>query len=203
MTKSTIDRLTSLGEEVLGKASQNPTANRVLQGAMQMKERVDDLSKRVRGLEGMEKRIAELEQRAREARGRREARRPLASSAKKTRYEGVGTRSRSAPGTTSKLAGVVPTCSPSTSIGSRSAASTSTRVERSDLDLRVVHVVALVDLRRRRQEVELADVADQDDVEQAVVRLRAPARASSRRRARRRSRRSRRASGRGARRRRA
>ena len=63
MAKSTIDRLTALGEEVLGKASQNPTAHRMLQGAMQMKERVDDLSKRVRGLEGMEKRIAQLEKR--------------------------------------------------------------------------------------------------------------------------------------------
>lgn len=63
MAKSTIDRLTSLGEEVLGKASQYPTANRVLQSAMQMKERVDDLSKRVRGLEAMEKRIALLEKR--------------------------------------------------------------------------------------------------------------------------------------------
>ncbi len=63
MTKSTIDRLTSLGEEVIGKASQNPTANRVLQSAIQMKERVDDLSKRVRGLEAMEKQIAELEKR--------------------------------------------------------------------------------------------------------------------------------------------
>jgi TolA-binding protein len=63
MTKSTIDRLTSLGEDVIGKASQYPTANRVLQGAMQMKERVDDLSKRVRGLEAMEKQIAELEKR--------------------------------------------------------------------------------------------------------------------------------------------
>ncbi len=63
MTKSTIDRLTSLGEEVLGKASQYPTANRVLQSAMQLKERVDDLSKRVRGLEAMEKRIALLEKR--------------------------------------------------------------------------------------------------------------------------------------------
>ncbi len=63
MTKSTIDRLTSLGEDVIGKASQYPTANRVLQGAMQMKDRVDDLSKRVRGLEAMEKQIAELEKR--------------------------------------------------------------------------------------------------------------------------------------------
>jgi hypothetical protein len=63
MTKSTLDRLTSLGEEVIGKASQNPSLARVVSAATQMKDRVDDLSKRVRGLEGMEKRIAELEQR--------------------------------------------------------------------------------------------------------------------------------------------
>jgi hypothetical protein len=63
MTKSTIDRLTSLGEEVLGKASQNPTAHRILQSAMQYKERLDDLSKRVRGLEGMDKKVAQLEKR--------------------------------------------------------------------------------------------------------------------------------------------
>ena len=63
MAKSTLDRLTSLGEEVLGKAQQNPAAHRLLQGAMQVKDRVDDLSKRVRGLEAMEKRIADLEQR--------------------------------------------------------------------------------------------------------------------------------------------
>jgi hypothetical protein len=63
MTKNTLDRLATLGEEVLGKASQNPNLSRVVQGAMQLKERVDDLARRVRGLEGMEKRIAELESR--------------------------------------------------------------------------------------------------------------------------------------------
>lgn len=67
MTKSTIERLTALGEEVLDKASQNPTAHRLLQsamqGAMQLKDRVDDLSKRVRGLEEMEKKIGQLEKR--------------------------------------------------------------------------------------------------------------------------------------------
>ena len=63
MTKNPLDRLANLGEEVLGKASQSPTANRVLQSAMQMKDRVDDLTKRVRGLEGMEKRITQLEKR--------------------------------------------------------------------------------------------------------------------------------------------
>jgi hypothetical protein len=63
MTRSPLDRLTALGEEVLDKASQNPTAARVLQGATQLRDRVDDLSKRVRGLEGLEKRIAQLEKR--------------------------------------------------------------------------------------------------------------------------------------------
>lgn len=63
MTKNPLDRLANIGEELIGKASQSPTAARAIQGAMQMKERVDDLSKRVRGLEGMEKRIAELEKR--------------------------------------------------------------------------------------------------------------------------------------------
>jgi polyhydroxyalkanoate synthesis regulator phasin len=61
MTKSTLDRLTSLGEEVIGKASQHPNLARVVGAATQLRDRVDDLSKRVRGLEGMEKRIAELE----------------------------------------------------------------------------------------------------------------------------------------------
>jgi hypothetical protein len=63
MTRNPLDRLASLGEDVLGKASQNPTAARVLQSAMQLKDGVDDLSKRVRGLEGMEKRLAKLEKR--------------------------------------------------------------------------------------------------------------------------------------------
>ena len=51
---------------------------------MQMKERVDDLSKRVRGLEAMEKQIAELEKRVAKLEGAREARcRP--SRARRTR----------------------------------------------------------------------------------------------------------------------
>lgn len=60
---SALDRLTSLGEDVLGKASQNPTANKFIQQGMQLKAKVDDLSKRVRGLEAMEKKIGQLEKR--------------------------------------------------------------------------------------------------------------------------------------------
>jgi TolA-binding protein len=63
MARNPLSQLASLGEEVLGKASHNPTAARMVQGAMQLKDRVDDLSKRVRGLEQMEKRLAQLEKR--------------------------------------------------------------------------------------------------------------------------------------------
>jgi prefoldin subunit 5 len=69
MTKSTLDRLTSLGEEVIGKASQNPSLARVVGAATQLRDRVDDLSKRVRGLEAMEKKISELEQRIKKLEG--------------------------------------------------------------------------------------------------------------------------------------
>jgi outer membrane murein-binding lipoprotein Lpp len=81
MGKSPLDRLASLGEDVLGKASQNPTAARMLQGAMQLRDRVDDLSKRVRGLEAMEKRLAQLEKRVARVEGA--AKKPSAT-AKKT-----------------------------------------------------------------------------------------------------------------------
>jgi polyhydroxyalkanoate synthesis regulator phasin len=60
---STMDRLTSLGEDFIGKASQNPTANKFIQQGMQLKAKVDDLSKRVRGLEAMEKKVTQLEKR--------------------------------------------------------------------------------------------------------------------------------------------
>jgi hypothetical protein len=81
MTKSTLDRLTSLGEEVIGKASQNPNLARVVGAATQLRDRVDDLSKRVRGLEGMEKRIAELDGRLKKLEN---AQKRAASTAKKT-----------------------------------------------------------------------------------------------------------------------
>ena len=63
MTRNPIAQLASLGEEVLDKASQNPTTARLVQAAMQLKDRVDDLAKGVRGLEQLEQRLAQLEER--------------------------------------------------------------------------------------------------------------------------------------------
>ena len=63
LSQSTLDRLASLGEDMLGKAASNPATARVVQAGMQLKERVDELTKRVRGLEAMEKRLADVEER--------------------------------------------------------------------------------------------------------------------------------------------
>ena len=69
MGRNPLAHLHQIGEDVLGKAQKNPTAARVLHGAMQLKDRVDDLSKRVRGLEAMEQRLAKVEQRIAELEG--------------------------------------------------------------------------------------------------------------------------------------
>jgi outer membrane murein-binding lipoprotein Lpp len=76
---STIDKLTSLGEDFLGKASQNPTANKFIQQGMQLKAKVDDLSKRVRGLEAMEKKVAQLEKRIAKLEGAAKKKTPAAA----------------------------------------------------------------------------------------------------------------------------
>ena len=83
-TKNPLDRLASLGEEVIGKAAQNPAASKLMQSAMQMKERVDDLSKRVRGLEAMEKRLNQLEKRLAKLEGGGKTRARKTTSTKKT-----------------------------------------------------------------------------------------------------------------------
>jgi hypothetical protein len=66
MSRNPISQLATLGEEVLGKAAQNPAAGRIIELAAQLKDRVDDLSKQVRGLQGLEERFAALEERVAE-----------------------------------------------------------------------------------------------------------------------------------------
>ena len=60
-SKINLDKLTSLGQEMLGKAAQNPTAAKLIQSAVQLRDQVDDLAKRVSGLEKLEKRVDGLE----------------------------------------------------------------------------------------------------------------------------------------------
>jgi hypothetical protein len=63
MARNPLSQLAAIGEDVLGKAAQNPTAARIVTPVLQLKERTDDLARRVRGLEAMERRIEQLEKR--------------------------------------------------------------------------------------------------------------------------------------------
>ena len=162
-----------------------------VRGLEQMEKRLAQLEKRLAKIEGAARRSrrrrAQEDDReeadaSREARATRTGvRHPTLSglrgmSTKNASRTGVWTSVTSAraragrPARSRRSRASCPTCSPSSSMGSGSAASTSTRLGAHDLDLRVPDVPALVELRRRRQEVELADVADQHDVELAVVR---------------------------------
>jgi polyhydroxyalkanoate synthesis regulator phasin len=62
-TRNPLSQLSSFSEDLLGKASKNPAATKFLQGANQLRDRVDELSKRVRGLDALEQQVADLEKR--------------------------------------------------------------------------------------------------------------------------------------------
>jgi predicted nucleic acid-binding Zn-ribbon protein len=58
-----ISRLADRGEEVLSKFAETPGATRVLELLNSTRERLDDLQKRVMGLETLERRLDALEHR--------------------------------------------------------------------------------------------------------------------------------------------
>lgn len=58
-----ISRLADRGEEVLAKFAETPGATRVLELLNTSRERLDDLQKRVIGLENLERRLDEVERR--------------------------------------------------------------------------------------------------------------------------------------------
>jgi hypothetical protein len=60
--KDILARVQDLGEEALQKLSEVPGGSRLVDMANQTKSRLDDMQKRVRGLEGLEQRVAKLEQ---------------------------------------------------------------------------------------------------------------------------------------------
>ena len=58
--KLMLGQLASVGEGAIGKLAQNPVTHRALEGAMQVKERVEKL---MNGLESLEQRMTAVEQR--------------------------------------------------------------------------------------------------------------------------------------------
>lgn len=62
-SKDLLTRLADAGEEAIHKLSEAPGADRLFGVASSMRDRVDELQRRVRGLEGIDRRVAELEER--------------------------------------------------------------------------------------------------------------------------------------------
>ena len=58
--KLTLGQLASVGEGAIGRLAQNPVTHRALEGALQLKERVEKL---VKGFESLEQRMTAVEQR--------------------------------------------------------------------------------------------------------------------------------------------
>jgi uncharacterized protein YoxC len=61
--KDLLTRLSDVGEEALSRVAGSQRTTRVLETVGGMRERVDDLQKKVRGLDALEKRVAKLEKR--------------------------------------------------------------------------------------------------------------------------------------------
>jgi hypothetical protein len=61
--RNLVERLADVGEEAIQRIGSAPGADRVLGTLNNVRDRVDDLQKRMRGLENLEKRLAAAERR--------------------------------------------------------------------------------------------------------------------------------------------
>lgn len=60
--KDILTKLADVGEEAFSRVAGSTTTSRVLESVNGMRERVEELQKKVRGLDALEKRVADLEQ---------------------------------------------------------------------------------------------------------------------------------------------
>jgi uncharacterized protein involved in exopolysaccharide biosynthesis len=61
--KDLLTMLADRGEEAIQRLADAPGADRLLNAAQALRDRVDEMQKRVRGIDALEKRVAELEKR--------------------------------------------------------------------------------------------------------------------------------------------
>jgi hypothetical protein len=92
--KDMLTRLADAGEEAIGRLQEAPGADRLLGVANTMRERVDELQKKVRGIDELERRLDALEKRvdelARPKRPRTTARKTTTTRARKPPSTGTG-----------------------------------------------------------------------------------------------------------------
>jgi hypothetical protein len=63
LPRNPITQLQAIRDDVLGRAQQHPATSRVLQSAAQIRDRVDESTRRVRGLDTLDRKVVELETR--------------------------------------------------------------------------------------------------------------------------------------------
>ncbi|HSL63657.1 MAG TPA: hypothetical protein VK874_03285 [Gaiellaceae bacterium] len=82
--KDILTRLADAGEEAIARLTDTPGADRMLGAVTSMRDRMDEMQKRIRGLDDLERRVAELERRldAEKAKSATAARSSRARSAK-------------------------------------------------------------------------------------------------------------------------
>ena len=61
--KDLLSRLAEAGEDAIGKLAEMPGGHRAIEAMNQLKNRIDELQKRVRALDPLERRVGELEKR--------------------------------------------------------------------------------------------------------------------------------------------
>jgi hypothetical protein len=81
--KNIVERLADAGEEAIQRIGSAPGADKFVGAIGSVRERVDDLQKRVRGLEQLEKRLITLERRVDKLEGKGSASRKTSSTAKR------------------------------------------------------------------------------------------------------------------------
>jgi phage shock protein A len=92
--KDLLTRLSDAGEEALNRVAGSQTTNRVVETIGGMRERVDEMQKKIRGLDDLEKRVAKLEKRIDEL--SKPKRRRAASSGRTTTARRSTTRKKPA-----------------------------------------------------------------------------------------------------------
>jgi len=83
--RNIVERLADVGEEAIQRIGTAPGADRLLGAVNSMRDRLDDLQKRVRGLEDLDKRLAAVERRVDklEGKGKSSTRKAGSSSRKR------------------------------------------------------------------------------------------------------------------------
>ncbi len=67
--KDVVSRLIGRGEDVIGRISDLPGAKQFVEATNSMRERIDELQKRMMGIDVLERRVSELERRLEELAG--------------------------------------------------------------------------------------------------------------------------------------